>query len=72
MDRLNNTISDVAYILDSLCLLRNILETGSCNDCKRRKDYCDIVPKPGRRSDTIALIIGVRNHETNTRRTRDM
>ena len=47
MDRLDNTISDVAYILDSLCLLRNILETGSCNDCKRRKDYCDIVPKPG-------------------------
>lgn len=47
MDRLNNTISDVAYILDNLRLLRNILETGSCNNCKRRKDYCDIVPKPG-------------------------
>lgn len=47
MDRLDNAISDVAYILDSLCLLRNILETGSCNDCKRRKDYCDIVPKLG-------------------------
>jgi hypothetical protein len=45
MDRLDNTISDVAYILDSLCLLRNILETGSCNDCKRRN--CNIVPKPG-------------------------
>lgn len=47
MDRLNNAISDVAYILDSLCLLRNILETGSCNDCKYREDCCDIVPKPG-------------------------
>ena len=47
MDRLDNAISDVAYILDSLCLLRNILKTGSCNDCKLRNGYCDIIPKEG-------------------------
>ena len=45
-DRLNKTISDVAYILDSLRVLRNIYETGDCNICAKRKG-CEYVPKPG-------------------------
>ena len=45
MDRLNKTISDVAYILDSLILLRQIQQTGNCNICKHRD--CGYIPKAG-------------------------
>ena len=45
MDRLNKAISDVAYILDSLILLRQIQQTGDCNICKNKD--CGYVPKIG-------------------------
>jgi len=35
-DRLNNTISDIEYILHSLVLLREIQSTGDCNVCKNK------------------------------------
>jgi transposase len=44
-DKLNKTISDVAYILDSLILLRQIQQTGDCNNCKNRD--CGYMPKAG-------------------------
>ena len=46
MNKLNTTISNVAYILDSLRALRNIYETGDCNICASKKD-CEYVPKTG-------------------------
>lgn len=46
MSRLDDTISNVAYILDSLMTLRNILETGDCNTCEI-KLKCRYAPKPG-------------------------
>ena len=44
-DRLNKTISDIAYILDSLILLRQIQQTGDCNVCKNKE--CKRKPKAG-------------------------
>jgi len=46
MSRLDDTISDVAYILDALRAYRNIVETGDCNRCKVKKG-CEYVPKLG-------------------------
>lgn len=37
MSRLDETISNVAYILDCLMALRNIHQSGSCNDCGQVK-----------------------------------
>ena len=45
IDRLNNTISDVAYILDSLRDLKQIYQSGCCNSCTNRD--CGYLPKPG-------------------------
>ena len=45
MDRLDKAISDVAYILDSLIILRQIQQTGDCNICKNRD--CGYMPKVG-------------------------
>lgn len=45
MDRLNKTISDVAFILDNLILLRQIQSTGDCNICGY--DKCKYKPKVG-------------------------
>lgn len=45
-NRLSKTISDIAYILDSLVLLRNIQQMGDCNICKNRD--CGYTPKAGR------------------------
>lgn len=48
MSRLDDAISQTAYILDSLMALRNIYECGSCNDCKPNiKRVCPYKPKPG-------------------------
>lgn len=47
MTRLDKVISEVAYILDSLQALRNIHETGCCNDCKFRVYECYYAPKAG-------------------------
>lgn len=44
-DRLTKTISNVAYILDSLILLRQIQQTGDCNICVNKE--CEYKPKAG-------------------------
>ena len=36
MSRLDDVIADVAYILDTLMVYRNIAETGNCNICKNK------------------------------------
>jgi len=47
MSRLDDAISNVAYILDSLMALRNIYQTGHhCNDCGNRD--CGYDPDPGK------------------------
>lgn len=46
MSRLDDTISDAAYILDTLRAYRNIVESGDCNRCKV-KMTCKYAPKPG-------------------------
>ena len=46
MSRLDEAIASAAYILDSLKTLRNIYETGSCNECSCSK-LCQVCPKPG-------------------------
>ena len=45
MGRLDDVIADVAYILDTLMVYRNIAETGNCNICKNKN--CQWRPKPG-------------------------
>ena len=45
MDKLDKAISDAAYILDSLILLRQIQQTGDCNICTNRN--CGYMPKAG-------------------------
>ena len=46
MSRLDDAISNVAYILDSLMALRNIYRTGhDCNDCGNID--CEFNPDPG-------------------------
>ena len=45
MGRIDDTIGAVAYTLDCLKALREIWNTGSCNDCADRK--CQYKPKPG-------------------------
>lgn len=44
-DRLDRIISDVAYTLDNLRVLKQIYQSGSCNDCTNRD--CGYLPKPG-------------------------
>lgn len=45
MNKLDNAIANTAYILDYLRVLRNILETGDCNNCETKN--CIYKPKPG-------------------------
>jgi len=45
MSRLDDVIADVAYILDTLIVYRNITETGNCNICKNKD--CQWKSKPG-------------------------
>jgi len=45
MSRLDDTIANVAYILDTLMAYRIITETGNCNTCKSKD--CQWKPKPG-------------------------
>ena len=45
MNRLDKTISDVAFILDNLILLRQIQSKGDCNICKNKD--CGYMPKAG-------------------------
>ena len=46
MDRLDNLIEDIAYLLDSLRALRNIWELNDCNKCTKKRT-CKYVPKVG-------------------------
>lgn len=46
ISRLDDTISDVAYILDTLMAYRNIANSGDCNRCGKKKT-CKYAPKPG-------------------------
>ena len=45
MIRLDETIADVAYILDSLTAYRRIVQAGCCNSCMRKD--CEYLPDPG-------------------------
>lgn len=45
MSRLDNTIADVAYILNTLMAYRRITQSGCCLNCK--VDSCEYEPKPG-------------------------
>ena len=45
MSRLDDTIANVAYILDTLMAYRIIAETGNCNICKSKD--CQWKPEPG-------------------------
>ena len=46
MSRLDDTISTVAYILDTLIAYRNIAQSGNCNVCVERKT-CQYIPELG-------------------------
>lgn len=46
MSKLDEAISNVAYILDTLMAYRNIVETGCCNNCTKRIK-CEYAPKLG-------------------------
>ena len=46
MSRLDDAISDVAYILDVLMAYRNIVESGDCNRCGKKKT-CEYAPEAG-------------------------
>ena len=48
MNRIDNIIADLAYILDSLRVLREIQAAGDCNTCACRSE-CEYCPKPGQR-----------------------
>lgn len=48
MNKLDKSIADVAYILDTLMAYRNIVESGCCNDCRMAKSYsCEHLPRLG-------------------------
>lgn len=46
MNRLDEVIGNVAYVLDTLMAFRNIIQTGGCNDC-RVKNSCKFKPDYG-------------------------
>lgn len=46
MNRLDNAISEMAYILDTLIAYRRIVQSGDCNSCSASKN-CKYVPKLG-------------------------
>lgn len=47
VNKLDTTISNVAYILDSLVALRQIQSKGDCNICKGKSHGCLYMPNPG-------------------------
>ena len=46
MNRLDQIISDITYVRSCLKLLKDIQESGCCNDCHKKK-YCNYKPKLG-------------------------
>lgn len=45
-DRLKEAIGQTAYILDCLRVLKEIMDSGSCNDCEIRY-RCEYSPRVG-------------------------
>ena len=45
MSRLDDTMADIAYILDVLRVYRNIVQSGNCNTCYNKN--CEWKPKLG-------------------------
>lgn len=46
MSRLDDTISEIAYVLDALMAYRRIVQAGDCNSCSE-SESCKYVPKTG-------------------------
>ena len=46
MSRLDDAIAVVSYIYDCLMAYRNIIQTGDCNSCKKKRT-CKYAPKVG-------------------------
>ena len=46
MNRIDNIIAEIAYILDSLRVLREIQAAGNCNTCAGRSE-CEYCPRLG-------------------------
>lgn len=46
MDKLDNAIKNVSYILDCLVAYRDLIGLGDCNNCKY-KNACNLKPAPG-------------------------
>lgn len=46
MNRIDDAIKDIGYILDCLIAYRRITESGCCNDCEYKKG-CEYAPMPG-------------------------
>lgn len=46
MSRLDDAIGDIAYILDTLMAYRNIVDSGDCNRCGKKKT-CECTPEAG-------------------------
>lgn len=46
MDRLDEVICDLNYILETLRLYRDITKSGDCNVCSKKLN-CEYVPEPG-------------------------
>lgn len=55
MRRIDDTISNVAYILDSLMALRDIHNSGCCNDCGITS-VCKCKPKRGRENRNDGMV----------------
>lgn len=46
INKLDETIVDVSYVLGCLLAFRNICESGDCNNCKV-SNACEVKPKAG-------------------------
>jgi hypothetical protein len=47
VSRLDDAISNTAYVLDCLWTLRRILDSGCCNECVRINQKCSYAPDQG-------------------------
>jgi len=46
MTRLDGAVKDIAYVIDVLMAYRDVVNSGSCNECEKKK-ACKYAPKPG-------------------------
>jgi len=60
----DDMISDGYYVIDSLTCLKNIMESGDCNTCLKKK-ACEFAPKPGEpvRYNCFAYLGGERSDD---------